>query len=429
MEAPDLGNNPLTNTECFMIATKPIKKGDWMTWYYGNFHGIFKSRSLFISDDEEDDVVSSLEDDSDDDLKMAAKLSAQLAEDHKLALEMQQSLDDGVDDARNAKRGAASKPSTSLQDAAAIKPAAAAASKNAAAANKKKAVPSSSSSVSKKSKVVSVESNSDSEDSAAKQRTGASKPSTSLPNAAAIKPAAAAASKKAATTSKKAVPSSSSSVSKKSRVVSVESNSDSEDSAAKQRTGACKRSLAIPVAKFKCLNIDDVCYIASTASNGSAHFQKCYVKRTSTDISTGRVTHYEVSYGNPATRSRIEAETVHADLAAHTNAKQARVKQNLLAREEEQEAIRQDSLQKYQRGELTAPVFGASPGHSPPRVNDRDADGFAPMPSDLGGLNPAIFDDEQVLLLAAACCCYVPIADASLIAVAACFYLLLLIYY
>ena len=67
MRAPDLGDNPNTNCDLFFIASKTIRPGDWMTWYYGQFHGIFKRTSSDDSSTDDSDSQSD-EDDSDDDL-------------------------------------------------------------------------------------------------------------------------------------------------------------------------------------------------------------------------------------------------------------------------------------------------------------------------------------------------------------------------
>jgi hypothetical protein len=97
VRAPDLGNNPNTFCELFFIATKTIYPEDWITWYYGHFHGIFKRTSSDDSSTDDSDSQSD-EDDSDDDMNMAVKLSNQLSEDHKMALALQQSLNSGIED-------------------------------------------------------------------------------------------------------------------------------------------------------------------------------------------------------------------------------------------------------------------------------------------------------------------------------------------
>ena len=107
-----------------------------MTWYYGHFHGIFKRNNGFCdsNSDDEDDNDSEL--DSEDDAIMAAKLSQQVADDHKLALELQKSLD-SADDATSDVNGASSAPAASAKPAGAKVPAAGAASRTDDTANKR----------------------------------------------------------------------------------------------------------------------------------------------------------------------------------------------------------------------------------------------------------------------------------------------------
>jgi hypothetical protein len=95
VRAPDLGNNPLTYSDLFFIATKTIKAGDFFLWYYGHFHGVMRAakRSAVSSSSNDSSHESSNQSDesdiSDDDMDMAMKLSAQCDEDHKLALQLQ----------------------------------------------------------------------------------------------------------------------------------------------------------------------------------------------------------------------------------------------------------------------------------------------------------------------------------------------------
>ena len=291
--APDLGNNPLTYCELFFIATKTIYPNDWMTWYYGHFHGIFKHlirtqtdkplSSSFDDSSSDDSDSQSDEDDSEDDMQMAAKLSKQVIDDHKVALALQQSLNSGGTDVVQKKDNAVEK-----QIAA----------------------------------VVEIGS-SDSDDG-------------------------------------------------KSRDFHIRPNE--EDDA----RGSCKRKLnivgddpestplpsGVPIAKS--LRIEDKCYIASTAADGSVRFQTCFVKALVTNFSRGLVTHYDVSLGNFSnpTYCAIVAVQAHEDLAAHASAKQKRIEENLQLKAIQDETVRQESFAKYASGQL---VFRQeqSPGHTP----------------------------------------------------------------
>jgi hypothetical protein len=91
-----LGDDPNTFSELFFIATKTINPGDWMTWYYGHFHGIFKRNSDDSSSDEQSQIDAN--DSEDDAAQTAIKMSAKLTADHKLALDLSNSLREGVDD-------------------------------------------------------------------------------------------------------------------------------------------------------------------------------------------------------------------------------------------------------------------------------------------------------------------------------------------
>ena len=119
------------------------------------------------------------------------------------------------------------------------------------------------------------------------------------------------------------------------------------------------------------LFVDDKCYIASKAPDGSVRFQTCFVKSNKTDILTGLVTHYDVALGfgnarKPPTRRLIEAVQAHEDLAAHYTAKKKRLKDNLISRQMEQEELRLQSAERFRKGQL-AFVPGPSPGNSPDR--------------------------------------------------------------
>ena len=300
MLAPDLGDDPLTCSECFMIATKKINPGDWFTWYYGHFHGILKRAcddATGSSDDEEDDDSEADldENDSEDDVNMAVTLSAQLAEDHRLALELQQSLDHEADYAKiDAKSGFDSKQN------------------------------------------------------------------------------------------------------EKEDVVDVESSDSGTNGTARKTAKRNLNPLPSGVTKDKALYIDDKCYIRSTAPNCSDRFQSCYVKSRKSDILTGLVTHYDVSYGKPATRCLIEAVKAQDDLAAYSSAKRGRVAANTIARQAEQEAIRQESVRKYRKGELNF-VPGPSPGQSPVRghVSGVEDDAMALGAFSAGDVDLIHHDDDR----------------------------------
>jgi hypothetical protein len=94
--APDLGDNPDTNCECFFMTTKVIEKGDFFLWHYGLFHGIFKAPCSDDNDDVVgDDEESELEADYEADFSMAKQLSMTLnghcvdANDSNKAIEME----------------------------------------------------------------------------------------------------------------------------------------------------------------------------------------------------------------------------------------------------------------------------------------------------------------------------------------------------
>ncbi len=55
MPAPDLGDNPDNNCECFFVATEVIMPGSNLLWHYGLFHGIHK---INCDDDYADDRES-----------------------------------------------------------------------------------------------------------------------------------------------------------------------------------------------------------------------------------------------------------------------------------------------------------------------------------------------------------------------------------
>ncbi len=104
MTAPDLGDNPDNNCECFFFATKDIEVGDFFLWHYGLFHGINKHRYIDYDDDDdedEDDLIV----DYDDDLEMARQLSLSLNGPSPSRLSLDGNGDDEPDSDQVAKRG------------------------------------------------------------------------------------------------------------------------------------------------------------------------------------------------------------------------------------------------------------------------------------------------------------------------------------
>ncbi len=77
--SPHLGTNPETNCDCFFVATKTILAGEEFLWYYGPFHGVFKTPvQSEDSSDVYDNVNCERENDAKDDDQMALKLSMEL---------------------------------------------------------------------------------------------------------------------------------------------------------------------------------------------------------------------------------------------------------------------------------------------------------------------------------------------------------------
>ena len=264
----------------------------WCEWYYGNFHGIFKT-----PDDSGDDK-------SDDEKETSEQMSA----DHKMALDLQQSLNSdqnpGADDVVKRKRSDRNCENDKEKDAPAV-----------------------------------------------------------------VSPADAPGVDR---------------VDKAALVVLDDSDSEANDDFTTGRV-ACKRKLGelnsvdnpdlnlVPsgVPAGESFLLGDKCYIASKAPDGSVRFRTCFVKARKTDILTGLVTHYDVAlgYGNaiqPPTRCLIEAVQAHEVLKAHSIAKQKRLNEKLISRQEEQEALRLQSAESFRNGDLVF-VPGPSPGNSPSR--------------------------------------------------------------
>ena len=350
-----------------MIATKTINPGDWFTWYYGHFHEIFKracNDAASSSDDEEDDDSEAVsadldENDSEDEVNMAVKLSAQLAEDHRLALELQQSLDHADDDDKFAAKSGFDSKQKGKRDA---------------------VVDSSSESESQAGKKCKRKMNLD-----ALPMGNSSKPLNDGTDAPKLVVNSGFHSKRKGKRDAFVVGSSESEAE-----TGKESKRNMDLDAPPRRKVQKRKAVAVAgsepevgeraqcegkevdtltgVTKSKALNIDDVCYLTSLSSDGSVRFQKCVVKSRTSDILTGLFTHYDISFGNPATRCFIGAVKAHKDLVAHSKWKKERLQANLIAREAAQEAVRQASRQKYLSGALKY-VPCSSPGNSPVHLN------------------------------------------------------------
>jgi hypothetical protein len=380
--APDLGDDPNENCELCFFATRRIMPGEFFRWYYGQFHGIFKRKSKLGNanssdkdpDSSSDDDVADDDIDSEDDVQMAMKLAAQAAADHKMALDMQKSFDEGnYDDLpkHQAPDAAVSSvmPSTPPRGGAApaikkIKLASTIQEPDAAVSSVMPATPPRggaapaiknqrvSDQKSKKIKVASTISVVGIVAPSSKRNK--TKKGTNWADLASLD-------------AELELNSSSSPPPNCSTVAPVDASSSVSSSPKSEKAGQSFDSALSGVPQKTSLCDHSKCWIASTAPDGSSRFQPCFVEERiySKD---GLVTHYKVSSGSSSnpTRCVIDAVQAHKDLAAYSTAKQNRMQANLKLREDEKEQNRQESAKKYQSGELTF-VPGPSPGHSPVR--------------------------------------------------------------
>ncbi len=361
MQAPGLGDDPDTCCACFFFASRDIEIGEWLTWHYGHFHGIFKE--AFVSGDDDElhenevsQVPTGFEEDNDshDDANTAAALSLQLSKDANFARQLSKELNQPqsgydqtaaslrsqlVKDQKLARKlakeleqevAAPAPPPPPAAAAASAAPAttAAAAAANAVAAAGKRSRPESAN-VEKPfiDKDLRLSSSDDQSESQKRQLVLASTASMR-------------------TKSKRQL-------SRKNVDVTPMGEAPTLATESVQKTS--KISLC------GMFNIDDTCFIAKASSSG-CEFQKCVVKKRLKCSESGLITHYEVLVGNK--QHLIGYQKAHDDFAQHSEWKRKRKESNMQNRSDEQERIRLESVAKYQRGDLTF-VAEPSPDHGP----------------------------------------------------------------